>query len=348
ERRELFAVAPERALLLARRARDLRLLPDTSIATLAHARVSATLDGLPATLFIRRGDGFLAVVRWRAAQPNDFGLTGWGEMDAEHWYSQWRTLPGGIAYPTQWDVTRVGRPYRRMTLLSVRFDAPATPDSFAISDSLRTAFFATARKPMHDLPLDSARLLEPRLASFGAFGSPAGAVKLGRRWLLLEAGVAPLSVERAARWLGSADAGATIAGAVVTMASAATTGGSTWLASQQVPLYVAGGTRGFVEAMLRERKDARSRIAPVTSGRWLRVDGDSAWVEPVDLPDFPASLVVWVPSLRWMYSGVSLLPLQRDRLLAHARLRGWAVERLGSQRALVSAVPAAGTAPAAR
>lgn len=344
ERRELFAVAPDRALLLARRANDLRALPDTTIGALAHARVSATLDGLPATLFIRRGDGFLALVRWRAAQHNDFGLTGWGVMEAEHWYSQWRPMPGGIAYPTQWDVTRVGRPYRRMTLLSVRFDVPATPDSFAISDSLRGAFFATASRPMHDLPLDSARLVEPRLATFGAFGTPAGAVKLGRRWLLLEAGAAPLSVERSARWLARADAGSSVAGAVITMPLTGTTGGSTWLASQRVPLHVGEGSRRFVEAMLRERKDARAAISPVTSGRWLRVDGDSAWVEPIDLPDFPGTLVVWVPALRWVYTGPALLPVQRDRVLAHARARGWTVERFGSQRVLLTPVPAAGVA----
>ena len=50
ERKELFAFAPERLLLTARAASDLRTLSDTIIAGLAHARVSATVDGFPTTM----------------------------------------------------------------------------------------------------------------------------------------------------------------------------------------------------------------------------------------------------------------------------------------------------------
>ena len=337
ERRELFAFAPERVLLLARGAPDLRALADTTIGGRPHARVAATIDGFPATLFLRRGDGLPAFVRYRAAQPNDFGLAPWGTMEVEVWYSAWARTPAGVVLPRQLDIRRVGRPYKRITVLGAAFDSVAAPDSFAVSDSLRTAFFATANRPMHDLPLDSARIVDERFATFGAFGTPAGAVKVGRRWLLLESGQAPLTVERAAAWLERTDPGAGVAGAYVTAPSAAN-GGAAWLAARQLPIHAGPGAMPFLAAILRNHRQPAAAATVVTRAQWRQVDGDSLWVEPIDLPDAPGSLLVYVPSLGWAYSAMAAGPLQVEYLMRRAKERGWTVERIGSARAI--AVPA--------
>src|SRR5260221_7272171 len=84
-----------------------------------------------------------------------------------------------------------------MTILSAVWNPPATPDSFAVSDSLRLAHVANSRRPMHDVSYDSTTLLRERFVTFNAAGAPAGAVKIGSAWLLLEAGEAPLSAQRA-------------------------------------------------------------------------------------------------------------------------------------------------------
>jgi hypothetical protein len=172
ERKEVFAFTPDRLVLAARTAADLKTLPDTTILGAPHARVTATVDGFPATIFFNRKDGFLAMARFRAGQPNDFGLAPWGDMEVEVWYSRWAKFPlagtQGIGFPTEWDVRRVGRMYKRLTVISANFDAVAPADSFAISDSLRAAFAAGgASRPMWDLPMDSAKIIEPRLARFG-------------------------------------------------------------------------------------------------------------------------------------------------------------------------------------
>jgi hypothetical protein len=212
------------------------------------------------------------------------------------------------------------------------------PDSFVVSDSLRAAYLATATRPMHDLPLDSAKLVDKRFASFGAPGSPAGAVKLGKEWVLLEGGQAPLSVERAATWLRGADPEGRIAAALVTMPSTGS-GGAPWLAARHVPLHVAPGAVPFVDAVLRGYRASASGLAPVTRGRWLRVSGDSLWLEPVDLPDAPGALVAYVPSLEWVYSGLAANPLNLDRVLALATERGWRVSRVGSARGVMIPLP---------
>jgi hypothetical protein len=328
ERRELFALAPERLLLGLRAAPDLRALPDTVAGGVRYARVAGTVDGFRATVLVRRGDGFPASVHFAADAPNDFGLVPWGRMEVAVHYSGWRPQEG-LVYPFQWAVARVGRPYKRMSILAARFNPEAAPDSFAVSDSLRAAYLATARRPMHDVPLASAKRVGTRFVSFATFGAPAGAVKVGGRWLLLEAGQAPLSAERAAQWLAGADPGSRAGGAIVTL-PAPGNGGVAHVARERLPVYAAPGALPYIAAMLRGHGLTSAPPAPIRSARWLTLAGDSVWMEPIDLPDAPGAMLVYVPALEWVYSGTMANPLHRGLVLARVCGRGWAVTRAGA------------------
>ncbi len=338
ERRELFAFAPERVLLLARAAIDLRLEPDTLIAGVRHARLAATLDRFPTTLFVRRTDGLLAMARYRAGHPNDFGLVPWGVMEVEVWFSIWQRSPAGAVLPLQWDIRRVGRPYKRLTVLATSFDSVAAPDSFSVSDSLRAAFFATQNRPMHDVPLDSARIVEEHFATFNAPGAPAGAVRLGTAWILLEPGQAPLSAERAAAWLRATDPAGRLSTALVTLPGSAN-GGVAWLARSGITLHAAPGAEPYLRIILRNHGEKPGAATIVTAGRWLRAGGDSLWLEPMDLPDAPGALIVYAPSLNWAYAGTARSPFHADLILSRLRARGWVVDRLGSGRGIAAKAP---------
>jgi hypothetical protein len=342
ERRELFAFAPERLLLAAKHAADLKARPDTSIDGHAHARLQGTIDGFPTTIFLRRGDGYLAMARYAAAQPNDFGLAPYGNMEVEIWYSRWSRVPmpgtRGVTYPMQWDVRRVGEPYKRITILSAQFDVAAPADSFPVTETLRQGFVATARKPMWELPRDSARIVDGRIALLGLPGASAVAVKLGTKWLFFEGSTVPDRVSGDLQWLQSRDTGSTAAGAVVT-AALVSRGGAAWFARQRLPLYVAPGAQRVTGRILHNWGVSASAGTVVDRGRWVRVDGDSLWIEPIQLPGSPGALVAWVPSLRWVYSGAAVTPVQSELVLEHARQRGWSVERLGSLRSIAEPVP---------
>lgn len=115
ERDEAFTFAPERVVALARGAADARALSDTLIAGVRYARVVAPVGKFRPTLHCRRSDGRLALVSFRAAQPNDFGLAPWGTMDVSITYWRWRKIPSSsLVLPMQLDVARVGRPYLQM------------------------------------------------------------------------------------------------------------------------------------------------------------------------------------------------------------------------------------------
>lgn len=338
ERRELFAFAPERLLLAARSAKDLRALPDTAIDGVAHARVHATVEGFPATITLRRTDGFPAFVRYVAAQPNDFGLAPYGAMEVEVWYGQWRSLANAgapVRYPMQLDVSRIGRPYKRITILSARFDVAASPDSFAVSDELRGKYMATATKAMWDMPLDSGRVIDGRFAVLGPPGFSPPAVKVGRSWILLEGTSVPERAEAMQGWLATRDAGTKLGGMLVTIPGAIR-GEASWFARQGRPVYLGRGAQRGAQVVLKNWKVPATAVTLVSRGRWTTFEGDSMWVEPFDAPGVNGGVVAWVPSLRWVYQGMSVDPAVREQVLDLAKQRGWSVERIGNVRAVTA------------
>jgi hypothetical protein len=88
--------------------------------------------------------------------------------------------------------------------------------------------------------------------------------------------------------------------------------------------------------MLKNHDKAESTVETIDAdGRWLRVASDSVRLESIDLPDARGSLLVYVPSLRWLYASNAITPLDDNLVLAHARRRGWIVERFGNVRGFV-------------
>ncbi len=337
ERRELWAFAPERTLLAARDAGGLRLAADTTIDGVKHARVSTTVDGFPATWFLRRTDGLPAMVRFRADETNDFGLAPWGVMEVEIWYSGWTSVAPGLLLPRQRDVRRVGRPYKRMTAIAIAVNVPAPADSFAIADSLVSAYLARERRPMWAVPLDSARLVDGNFATFPPFLGVAGAIQVGGQWVLLETGQAGGAAQAASEWLARQSPDAKLGAAVVTN-TGTSNGGVGWLTAQGIAVHVAPGAQPLVRTVLAGAGggDRRASVAVVRRPQWLRVGSDSLWLEPVDLPDMPGTMMVYSPTLRWLYSaagvGRAVTQVEQDALVGRLGARGLRVEWIGNAR----------------
>lgn len=333
ERDELFAYTPDRLMLAAADAANLGLAGDTSIAGLKHARLRFNAGRIPVTLFLRRVDGLPAMMHFRAAAPNDFGLVPWGEMDVEVWYSEWRTFPNKVTLPTQWDVRRIDQAYKRLSLLSAEFNGTFAADSFAVTDDLRDAYQRTATRPMHDLPFDSARIdrADTDFVEFRTPGAPAGAVRVGGRWILLETGQASLSLERALEWMRSNTEGPidrAIVGAVAT--------GNGGAAAHRLPLMVGPGARPFIDRILANHHRPRSDAQPVQLSRWIRIGNDSVRIERLDLPGATGSIMMWVPSEQWIWAPDALSALDLKLVRQHAAQHGWNAAWVGNRRTLRS------------
>jgi hypothetical protein len=334
ERRELFGFAPERTLLLAKAAGGLQALADTMIDGIAHGRVRGSVDGYPTTWFLRRTDGLLAMLRFTADERNDFGLAPWGPMEVEFWFSNWAQIPPGILIPRQRDVRRVGRPYKRMTILAVTANAAAPADSFVIADSLRQGFFTSQRAPMWDVAVEGTTISPEGFASLPPFSGFTGAVRIGGTWVMLEAGQAPEAAQRSAAWLETQ--GARI-GAVLVASTTSGNGGMRWFAERRVPMYVAAGAEHMARQLL-GAATMRERATIVTSERWVRVGSDSLWLARIEVPDANGSLVVYSPTQKWLYApllaGRPAMKPELDAVLARLRALGFEVGFIGGARSV--------------
>jgi hypothetical protein len=331
EREELFLYTPDRLMLALLDARDPALAGDSVIGGERFRIVQATTPGdLPVRVFFHAGSGLPALLCFRAAHPNDFGLVPWGEMNVEVWYSNWNSFDG-IGMATQWDILRAGAPYKRMTVRSATINPVLEPDSFATPPQLRSLYLAT-RGPMHDRQVDSVSTPHPGLAAVSGFGFPAGAVRTSAGWYLLEAAHHPLMLERARRALATQGVDA-LAGAII-VAARAGNGGVTALVNEGVPLLVAPAAEPFVRTMLENAGQPASGYQVVRSGRWLGTGTGRLRLEPIDLPDVPGSLMLYAPEIGWLYAPDAATPLDVRVATERARELGWRWTALGTARKL--------------
>ncbi len=335
ERDELFVYSPDRLILELADAPDLRRVADTLVAGESFTVLRATLAmRLDASVLFHPGTGLPSSLHFEAGHPNDFGLSPWGVMAVAVWYSNWRTF-GDISIPSQWDVSRMGRPYKRMTVRAADFEAEFIPaDSFSISLELRERFAVESARAMHDQPIDSVIRLATGLVGLQGIGAPAGAIDVGVGWLLLGAGHMPLNLQRGRAAL--ADAGVTDIVGALAATTRAGNGGSSALAEDGHTIWTAAAATPLLRQVLASAGAPSHTLREVGEGVWVGDGPRRVWLESIDLPDAPGSVVLWSPGLRWVYAPDAVQPLDLRMVEERARERGWPWDVLGSSRSLAT------------
>ena len=332
ERRELFTYTPDRLLLALADAPDLRRGADTTLAGEPHHRLRATLRGrFDGEVFFHAVSGAPSLLRFTSSHRNDYGLVPWGEMLVEVWYAGWRSF-GDVSIPTQWDVYRVGRPYRRFTVRAATFDPELAADSFRISPELRARWRGEAGMPMHEeRPMPEMTRPGPGLLQIGGFGYPLGAVQTGEGWIAVGAGQADYNFGVAVPAI-EAEAGAPVT-AVLAASATTANGGVVEAARRGVPIWTTPSAEAYVRHILAAggvEGEVRVLRAPETLGT-----GSAALrLIPFSLPDAPESLLAYHPASGWLYVPDAVGPFGVGRARAEAERRGWEVRIIGTQRQL--------------
>src|SRR5262245_20868568 len=201
---EWMTDSPQRVLLDAVAARDLRREGDLVFQGVPHRVVAFGSGETRRRLLLNAETGFLTAVETRRAYPEDLFWQVWGDVPTRVAYSFWELRPGGLFYPTQWDVERGGRPWRSFTLTGLQ-PSPAFPeDAFAIPASIVEAAKDRANQSLDDPPLGSGSRPAVELASGVVVIPGSWGVALVRQpdgVVVLEA---PISAEYSARVLDEA------------------------------------------------------------------------------------------------------------------------------------------------
>jgi len=153
EAEEQLELGPERVLLTALAAADLRLEPDTIMQSVPQRVVGFTWKAAPVRLFLNRYTFLPTAVEWKSAYPSDMFWSAWGDVTTRVYYSLWWLYPGGIHYPRQWDTFRDNLPDRVLTISELSLNPEFPADEFAIAADERSSFAQRASNTVDDRPL---------------------------------------------------------------------------------------------------------------------------------------------------------------------------------------------------
>jgi hypothetical protein len=150
---ELLAMAPERVLLNAAAAPELRYAGEETIQGSLNDVVGFTWNGSAVRIYLNRHTGLLTLTDVVKARPTELFWAIWGDFSERIYYSFWNLEKGGIHYPRQRDIHYNGQPFRTDTIVSLEFNEPAPADTFAIADDVKAAYSSFNRPSFPDLPL---------------------------------------------------------------------------------------------------------------------------------------------------------------------------------------------------
>jgi len=153
EAREWMALSPQRVLLAALAAPDLRREPDVAFQGVPHHAVAFGEGEDKRRLLLNAQTGFPTAVETMRAYPDDLYWQVWGVVPTRTAWSFWDLRPGGLFYPMQWDVERGGRPWRAFTIAKLEPGAALPADAFAIPDSEKQSFAARGALALDERPL---------------------------------------------------------------------------------------------------------------------------------------------------------------------------------------------------
>jgi len=154
EWKQTLALSPERLLLTARTAADLRLLPDQTHHGMAQ-RVLA---------FSHEGQNYRLVLNPWTHLPTMLETVRddhmWGDVTERRWFSFWTLHAGGLMYPRQTTTEWNGMPYADWTTHTLTINPPLDETMFQIPADVSSGFAEAATRPtgMNSLTLDESRV----------------------------------------------------------------------------------------------------------------------------------------------------------------------------------------------
>ncbi|MFP2931939.1 MBL fold metallo-hydrolase [Pyxidicoccus sp. 3LG] len=151
--RERLDFAPERVLLTALDASDLRAAPDTVLQDVPHHVVTFRHGSAAVRLFLNAHTGLPTQVETEDAHPADLFWSVWGDVRTRLSFQAWSLEPGGLRYPRHWEWERNGHAYHSFTVTALELDAPLSDADFHIPDDVRKGFEARRKASADDLPL---------------------------------------------------------------------------------------------------------------------------------------------------------------------------------------------------
>jgi len=136
-------MSPERVLLTAATAPDLRAIGDTAIGGMPAVGVGFTWAGTPVRIWLDAATALPVRVEYVEAYPESISAGAWGDVGVSVTFGAWELHAGGLHYPAQSNAAWNGVPFRTTVLSDVAAGAQLADSAYALSEEARAA----ARRP---------------------------------------------------------------------------------------------------------------------------------------------------------------------------------------------------------
>lgn len=319
-----MSLAPERILLNALTAGDLRQGKDETLQNVPHQSVKFTLNGTPVTIFLNASTKLPTAVETVAPSPYDLWAV-WGDITERVYYSFWVIEQGGIRYPHQWDTFRNGYTHSTFTVLKMEVNTAVPDDSFNIPDDVKQKFAAAPKPP---------KLVE---APFGRADKPAveiapGVVKVSGAWdicyvkqpdgiVIIEA---PLTSAYSVKAIDEAKRrfpGEKIKAVISTSDAFPHLGGVREYAAQNIPIYALDLNKNILERILAAphtiapdalQKSPRKAAVKYISGKTVLGRGPNRLeIYPIRSESGERMMMIYFPEHQMLYAS-DLIQKSRD------------------------------------
>lgn len=351
---EELSLSPERVLLTALDAPDLRLDRDTTLGGVPHHVVSLGFDGAVARVFIDAASAFPTHLELVRAYPGYVFWAMWGDLRFTTTWSSWSRERSGVWYPRQRSVTLNGEPFRDLVVTALDLDGDVAADSVAIPDSVRSAFttptgLERAAIARGGSPTLSAVELADGVVLYQG-GYQSAAVRQHDGVVIIEAPESnaksrAVLADVATRWPG-----ARVKAVINTSPMWMHVGGLREYAARGIPIYVADAgasvVRGILAAPHRQAPDSLSRVRLTPTvrvvSRMLTIGTGDERLElrPARGQHASTMMLVWVPARRLLYASDVVIPdafepvfaaAYRGELVRLVQREGLDVERVFSE-----------------
>jgi hypothetical protein len=319
---ERLDFAPERVLLIALDAADLRAAPDTVLQDVPHQVVSFHHAGAAVRLYLNAHTGLPTQVERVGAHPGDLFWSVWGDVRTRLSFQSWSLEPGGLRYPRHWAWERNGQPYHSFTVTALELDPKLSDADFAIPADVRQAFEARRQATVDTTPLGHPARQPAELAP--------GVVHLPGRWdvalvkqddglVILEAPIASGYSARVLEEAAKRFPGVKVKAVVSTSDAWPHIGGLREYAARGIPVHLLDLNRPLVERLLKAPRtltpDAlakaprAAKLKPVGRRTVLGSGKNRLELVPARTETGERMLFVWLPEHRLLYASDLVQPM---------------------------------------
>jgi len=273
---ELLALSPERILLTAAAASDLRCGSSERVGSIRNHVLEFRRKGVPVRVFLNPDSYLPSQVEWSGAAARSGFWNYVGDVHMTVRWTTWWLGKNGIRYPQQWDIERNGLPDSMVEIRMLKINGldAESAKSLEIPAQIAQAYRTRGNPPdLETLPLNpDAKEIAPGVLLFPGFWN-VGMVRQADGIVILEA---PISSGYSARVIAEAEKrfpGQKVKAVITTSDAWPHVAGIREYAAQDIPIYAYGRNQVIVKRMLAETRaakpDALGRNPKPADIRWV-------------------------------------------------------------------------------